>query len=270
MIDLAPDSPLAERINRAIATVDNAQEQLHILRMLDVARIAREAVPTAEAVIVDDSDYGVDPDGLRLHAILDDSDKPLWTRRSALPITSTSFAESSDGTDWEYVVVSIEYVLSRSLGAAPPRSWWQPEGEPAEENLYRAELPSRDAVAEALDEQTTPPDRNSDSATGAPNARGPLACGQPLLPRRCIADFSKGPDSIIDPCLAATAWHASASKLDVNDLRLAALSDEAERTGNFAPYDEHRGYEVYDALRETVAAAESLLACYGHRVPSPE
>jgi hypothetical protein len=62
VIDLIPDSPLADRLNHAIATFDNAQEQLHWLRMLDAAQIVRDALPATEAVVVDDADFHVDPE----------------------------------------------------------------------------------------------------------------------------------------------------------------------------------------------------------------
>ncbi|WP_034271096.1 hypothetical protein [Haloechinothrix halophila] len=155
MIDLIPDSPLADRLNHAIATFDNAQEQLHYLRMLDAARIVRDALPTAEAVVVDDADFHVDPEGLRLHAILDPFGLELWTPPDPGDVVLRAELDqfrTRDGSDWEDVVAQVEYVLSSALGAAPPRSWWEPVGEHIDTSRYRAKLPSRDAVAEALAE----------------------------------------------------------------------------------------------------------------------
>jgi hypothetical protein len=156
VIDLIPDSPLADRLNLAISTFDNAQEQLHWLRMLDAARIVRDALPTAEAVVVDDADCHVEPEGLRLHAILDPFGRELWTQPPplaafAMPPELDGY-RTRDGSDWEDVVAQVEYVLTSALGVAPPRSWWEPVGEHIDTSRYRAELPGRDAVAEALAE----------------------------------------------------------------------------------------------------------------------
>lgn len=77
--------------------------------------------------------FHIEPEGLRLHAILDAFGRELWTQSpplaaAAVPPELHGY-RTRDNHDWEDVVAQVEYVLTSALAAAPPRSWWEPVGE---------------------------------------------------------------------------------------------------------------------------------------------
>lgn len=147
MIQMIPNRPLSARLARAVTTVEDAQEQLYLVRIHDVARLIRDVFPQARSIVIDARDRYVEPVGVQLHSILASDGAVLWTAKHRVPQTLESYS-TIDEYDWDDVVVHIEHELTSGIGAERPQAWWEryDEDRPGS-GLFCTRLPSDADVA---------------------------------------------------------------------------------------------------------------------------
>lgn len=142
-----PNGALGNRLGRAMIAQDNVQSELFAVRMADVARIVRDALPDAIGLVIDCTDLYVPPIGVVLHSIYTDGGRELWVRGQELPEALTAY-RTSEGTAWPDVVRHLEHELTDAMGAEEPGMWWEPAGDRYRTaDVYHAHLPSAEDVA---------------------------------------------------------------------------------------------------------------------------
>ncbi len=141
-----PGAALGDRLDRALLAVDTAQEHLYDARMADVARIVRDALPTALGLVIDTNDLYIPPIGVVLHSIYAWGGVEVWVRDRALPEALAAY-RTSEGTAWPAVVRHLEQELTNAMGAESPGVWWEPREDRGDDGFYFARLPSAEDVA---------------------------------------------------------------------------------------------------------------------------
>lgn len=149
MIELIPRRPLSLLLARATGTTEQAQQQLSDIRMRDIARIVRDALPGAVTLVVDSSARYVYPEGVQLHSILDPDDAVLWAAGKPLPPTLAAY-RTADDYEWESVISQLEYALTTALGAERADAHWATLDRHLESELTYVALPTQDEVNELL------------------------------------------------------------------------------------------------------------------------
>lgn len=144
MLSLVPPRLFAQRLARADETADRAAEQLYEMRMLEITRLVRDALPSATALVVDARRRRDASEGVRLHSVLAREQSALWSAADAAP-TSAVAGPRSDA--WDDVVGHIEYSLTSALGPKAPLDRWH-RYEANDDGLYVAELNTDDEVSE--------------------------------------------------------------------------------------------------------------------------
>lgn len=153
MITLKPDGALATRRHRAQQSVDVAQEHLYEALLGDVARIVRDALPTATHLIleVDDQHHHNRPPyrvGLRAisgPAIPGGQVGELWARDRNRGTVPPSY-RTDEGTDWPAVVAHLEHLLTQAIGTEVGGMWWEPDDRDGRV-VFWCTLPTADQVA---------------------------------------------------------------------------------------------------------------------------
>ncbi|GAA2678905.1 MULTISPECIES: hypothetical protein [Actinosynnema] len=134
MTSLKPDGALETRLCRARQSVEAAQDQLHEALLGDVARIVRDALPTATDLVleVNDRHHHNQPPlrvGLREvwgPTIAGGQVGTLWGHGRAQSAVQPAY-RADEGTAWPAVVAHIEYLLAQAIGAETAGMWWEPE-----------------------------------------------------------------------------------------------------------------------------------------------
>lgn len=117
-----PD-PLDRYLSEADAARDRVDRELYPLRLLDITRKTRAAIPDAEALLLDLSERWERPIGPTVVAVHSTStwssvDPPRWLRDWRSP----------QGHEWPVVVAHIEQQLTTALGLhSPDRFGWTKE-----------------------------------------------------------------------------------------------------------------------------------------------
>lgn len=155
MITLKPDESLSTRQLRARLAVEVAQEQLHEVLLADVARIVRDALPTATYLVLEINDqhhYNRPPYRVGVRSIFEPGGCDLWARNQN-PGTTLADYRTSDGTAWPEVVTHLEHLLTTALGAEIGGMWWEPEEDEAGQLVFWCKLPAAQDVADIQAEQ---------------------------------------------------------------------------------------------------------------------
>ncbi|GAB3162157.1 hypothetical protein GCM10027258_80620 [Amycolatopsis stemonae] len=180
MITLQPEGALQRRQYLARQTVDVAQEHLYDALLHDVARIVRDALPTATYLVLEVNDqhhYDQPPYRVGLRRITSRDNPALWARDqqpSAAPAQhcqppcrvtlaagpdspdpqapeqqpGAALAEYRTGDDapWPKVVEHIEQLLTMAIGTERAGMWWEPWTEDGN-TVFWCKLPTAADVA---------------------------------------------------------------------------------------------------------------------------
>lgn len=153
MTTLKPDGALETRLRRARQSVDAVQEHLHEALLADVARIVRDALPTATdlALEVNDQHHHNQPPyrvGLRAiygRAIPASQVDELWDRDRNHGTVPPTY-RTDEGTDWPAVVAHLEHLLTQAIGTETAGMWWEPDDLDGR-TVYWCSLPTANEVA---------------------------------------------------------------------------------------------------------------------------
>lgn len=134
-------------------SADAVLEHLHEALLADVARIVRDALPTATdlALEVNDQHHHNQPPyrvGLRaIHGptIPEFHTRELWAR-GRQPGTVPPAYRTDEGSDWLAAVAHLEHLLTQAIGTETAGMWWEPE-DPVGPTIYWCTLPTADQVA---------------------------------------------------------------------------------------------------------------------------
>lgn len=140
-----PGGALGNRLGRAMIALDSVQGELFAVRMADVARIVRDALPGAFGLVIDSNDLYVSPIGVVLHSIYAYGGRELWVRDKDMSETLAAY-RTSEGTAWPDVVRHLEHELTDAMGAESPGMWWEPREDRGDDGFYLARLPSTEDV----------------------------------------------------------------------------------------------------------------------------
>lgn len=159
---LTPAGALDTRLRRAWQSVDAAQDHLHEVVLGNVARIVRDALPTATdlALEVNDQHHPNQPSHrVGLHAISGPVTATgqvgeLWAR-DRQPGTVAPTYRTDEGADWPAVVAHLEHLLTQAIGTEFDGMWWEPEDLDGR-TVYWCTLPTADQVAALQVDQPSP------------------------------------------------------------------------------------------------------------------
>lgn len=142
MITLVPPRPLSMHLDRAADTAEAAQQQLHRVQMLEVARLIRDVFPQATSLVLDTRCRYVAPVGLQLHKIYSDVEQ-LWSAEERVPEQLRPY-RTADGYGVHEVLARAESALTFALGADQPQEHWPHYRRHTE--LFVVDVPSPDDI----------------------------------------------------------------------------------------------------------------------------
>ncbi|MGW4527813.1 hypothetical protein [Amycolatopsis sp. NPDC004378] len=148
MTTLHPKGALQRRQFLARQTLDIAQDHLYEALLHDVARIVRDALPTATHLVLtinDQHHYDRPPYRVGLLRIVGPEAPALWARDQELQAPLADY-RTDEGAPWAKVVPHIEQLLATAIGTDLGGDWWEPEREDGT-TVFWCKLPTVDDVA---------------------------------------------------------------------------------------------------------------------------
>lgn len=148
MTTLQPEGLLQRRQFLADQTLDVAQDHLYEALLHDVARIVRDALPTATYLVLEVNDqhhHNQPPYRVGLRRVVGPNAPALWARDQELQAPLADY-RTDEGTPWPAVVAHLEQLLTTAIGTDLGGDWWEPEREDGS-TVYWCKLPTADDVA---------------------------------------------------------------------------------------------------------------------------
>ncbi|MFI6029484.1 hypothetical protein [Amycolatopsis magusensis] len=148
MTTLKPEGALQRRQFLARQTLDVAQDHLYEVLLGDVARIVRDALPTAIYLVLEVNDqnlYNQPPYRVGLLRIVGPGAPALWARDQEPGATLADYRTDED-IPWSTVVPHIEQLLTAAIGTEVGGMWWEPESEDGN-TVFWCKLPTAADVA---------------------------------------------------------------------------------------------------------------------------